>query len=147
MIEDKLEAVVLEINSTFEKNLMPMLNAWSQPSILEQIWSEKQMHYLMKKRSFFHFIAIESPTRQRFANFKQKYAINTGLDLDLFLLIDDTVSSCSCAFLVCEHSFLPFQVTRKLNLNSMIHDSKVLLKNNGSIDDLKEFITSKKAKE
>lgn len=69
-----------------------MLNVWSQPMILSSIWSEKEMYFLKKKRSFFHFIAIETPTLKRYENFKKKHADKIELPLELFLLIDDTVT-------------------------------------------------------
>ncbi|EAS07764.2 cytidine and deoxycytidylate deaminase zinc-binding region protein (macronuclear) [Tetrahymena thermophila SB210] len=127
ILMEEINTIKANLKNQYEKRCKKLLEEWTLPTIISRIYTNNEVQFL-SKRNFFHKIYLDCPLLTRFENFKNKYNKYSGdIDLNMFCLLDDCVNY-------------------GLNIQGIIQEFKVTVSNEGSVDDLDNYISKNEKK-
>jgi len=88
--DEQIELKKKEILEETEIKIKYMLDNWQRTFVVYPILFKEQTDYL-SRRNYFYLLSIETPTLNRYLNYKEKYpALHS--DLESFIKLDDRLS-------------------------------------------------------
>ncbi|KAL4445278.1 hypothetical protein ABPG74_022091 [Tetrahymena malaccensis] len=126
-VMEQINIVKQNLKNSYVQRCKMLLQEWTKPTIISRIYTSDEIQHL-SKRNFFHKIYLDCPLLARFENFKKKYSqYSDDLDLNMFCILDDCVNY-------------------GLNIQNITQHFKVTITNEGSIEDLDNYITKNEKK-